>query len=118
MSGEDAHLLDRPPGRGHRRRRDVDIGQVGEVETVEPGRGQRAARRRPDPGASPAWPAATRGEVLNVNADTAAAALAVALGAAKLVVLTDVAGLYANWPDRQAVADGRRPRGRGGRPPR
>src|SRR5439155_1064465 len=40
----------------------------------------------------------TGGEVYNVNADTAAAALAVALGAAKLVVLTDVAGLFANWP--------------------
>jgi len=38
------------------------------------------------------------GEVYNVNADTAAAALAVALGAAKLVVLTDVAGLYRDWP--------------------
>jgi acetylglutamate kinase len=38
------------------------------------------------------------GEVLNVNADTAAAALAVAVGAEKLVVLTDVAGLYADWP--------------------
>jgi acetylglutamate kinase len=36
--------------------------------------------------------------VLNVNADTAAAALAVTLGAAKLVILTDVAGLYADWP--------------------
>lgn len=35
----------------------------------------------------------------NVNADTAAAALAVALGAEKLVMLTDVAGLYRNWPD-------------------
>ena len=40
----------------------------------------------------------TGGEVYNVNADSAAAALAVALGAAKLVVLTDVAGLFANWP--------------------
>ena len=40
------------------------------------------------------------GVVHNVNADTAAAALAVALGAEKLVVLTDVEGLYANWPDR------------------
>jgi acetylglutamate kinase len=38
------------------------------------------------------------GEVLNVNADTAAAALAVALGAAKIVLLTDVAGLYETWP--------------------
>jgi len=38
------------------------------------------------------------GAVYNVNADTAAAALAVALGAAKLVVLTDVSGLYRDWP--------------------
>ncbi|HEX2416627.1 MAG TPA: acetylglutamate kinase, partial [Micromonosporaceae bacterium] len=39
------------------------------------------------------------GVVHNVNADTAAAALAVALGARKLLILTDVAGLYADWPD-------------------
>ena len=44
------------------------------------------------------------GEVLNVNADTAAAALAVALGAVKLVMLTDVAGLYANWPGSPTAA--------------
>ena len=44
------------------------------------------------------------GELYNVNADTAAAALAVALGAEKLVVLTDVEGLYADWPGRR---DGR-----------
>ena len=43
------------------------------------------------------------GQVLNVNADTAAAALAVALGAEKLVVLTDVEGLYADWPDRATL---------------
>ena len=43
------------------------------------------------------------GEAYNVNADTAAAALAVALGAAKLVVLTDVAGLYRDWPSSAEV---------------
>ena len=43
------------------------------------------------------------GQVLNVNADTAAAALASALGAAKLVLLTDVEGLYADWPDRDSL---------------
>ena len=43
------------------------------------------------------------GEVLNVNADTAASALAVALGAHKLVVLTDVEGVYANWPDESSL---------------
>jgi acetylglutamate kinase len=43
------------------------------------------------------------GQSLNVNADSAAAALAVALGAAKLVILTDVAGLYRDWPDRDSL---------------
>ena len=43
------------------------------------------------------------GQVLNVNADTAAAELAAALGAAKLVVLTDVEGLYGNWPDPSSL---------------
>ena len=43
------------------------------------------------------------GDSLNVNADAAAGALAAALGAEKLVILTDVAGLYANWPDRDSL---------------
>jgi acetylglutamate kinase len=43
------------------------------------------------------------GQSLNVNADSAAAALAVALGAAKLVILTDVAGLYRDWPNRDSL---------------
>ena len=43
------------------------------------------------------------GQVLNVNADTAAAALACALGARKLVVLTDVEGVYAAWPDKDSL---------------
>jgi acetylglutamate kinase len=43
------------------------------------------------------------GTVHNVNADTAAAALAVALGAEKLLALTDVEGLYRDWPDSEDV---------------
>ena len=43
------------------------------------------------------------GDSLNINADAAASALATALGAEKLVILTDVAGLYANWPDRESL---------------
>ena len=70
----------------------VDIGQVGEIDTVEPGSG--AARCSPTAGSRCVSSVARGddGEVYNVNADTAAAALAVALGAAKLIVLTDVAG--------------------------
>jgi acetylglutamate kinase len=47
--------------------------------------------------------AGLQGEVYNVNADTAAAALAIALKAEKLIVLTDVEGLYANWPASDEV---------------
>ncbi|MGV2985982.1 acetylglutamate kinase, partial [Microbacterium sp. AGC85] len=43
------------------------------------------------------------GQSLNVNADAAASALAVALNARKLVVLTDVPGLYADWPNRESL---------------
>lgn len=43
------------------------------------------------------------GASLNINADAAAGALATALGAEKLVILTDVAGLYSNWPDRDSL---------------
>jgi acetylglutamate kinase len=98
MSGEDAHLLtarriqaigaDGDP---------IDIGHVGEVESVNPG----AVSALLADGRIPVISTVARsdgGEVLNVNADTAAAALAVALGAVKLVMLTDVAGLYADWP--------------------
>ncbi|MDQ1699378.1 MAG: acetylglutamate kinase, partial [Frankiaceae bacterium] len=48
----------------------------------------------------------SRGEdgcVFNVNADTAAASLAIALGAEKLVMLTDVEGLYGDWPNSTDV---------------
>ena len=98
MSGEDAHLM--TARRVQATTADgetVDIGQVGEVESVDPG----AISALIADGRIPVISSVARsdtGEVLNVNADTAAAALAVALGAAKLVVLTDVAGLYAHWP--------------------
>jgi acetylglutamate kinase len=98
MSGEDAHLMTARRVRATTADGEsVDIGQVGEVESVNPG----AISALIADGRIPVISSVARseaGEVLNVNADTAAAALAVALGAVKLVVLTDVAGLYANWP--------------------
>ncbi len=75
----------------------VDIGLVGEIQATDPG----AIRALIADGRIPVVSSVARGEdgeVYNVNADTAAGALAVALGAAKLVVLTDVAGLYRTWP--------------------
>jgi acetylglutamate kinase len=81
---------------------EVDLGLVGEVASVRPeavldvieaGRIPVISSVAPDP----------EGAVHNVNADTAAAALAVALGAEKLLILTDVEGLYENWPDSDDV---------------
>jgi acetylglutamate kinase len=122
MSGEDAHLL---TARRVMATTDdgeiVDIGHVGEVESVNPGAVSALIADGRIPVISTVALSGT-GEVLNVNADTAAAAVAVALGAAKLVMLTDVAGLYANWPgspgaaSEAAVADGGSATG-DGRPP-
>ncbi len=104
ISGEDAHLLTarRIQATGDDGEA-VDIGHVGEVDSVNPG----AVSALLADGRIPVISTVARsdvGEVLNVNADTAAAALAVALRAVKLVVLTDVAGLYADWPGPSASA--------------
>jgi len=81
----------------------VDLGLVGEVTAVDP----TAVLEALDAGRIPviSTVAIENGStsILNVNADSAAAALAVALGAAKLVVLTDVAGLYKDWPNRDSL---------------
>ena len=80
----------------------VDIGQVGDVVQVDPSAVTALLRA----GRIPVVATVARGRdglSYNVNADTAAAALAAALGAEKLIVLTDVAGLYANWPDTSEV---------------
>ncbi|MCW2880493.1 MAG: Acetylglutamate kinase [Sphaerisporangium sp.] len=97
MSGEDAHLFTAERKHAEVNGEKVDIGQVGEIVRVEAG----AVRALLDDGRIPVVSSIARGEegeIYNVNADTAAAALAVALGAEKLVVLTDVEGLYADWP--------------------
>ena len=104
LSGEDAGLFT-----GRRRGAvvdgaEVDLGLVGDVVAVDPA----AVHAQLDAGRIPvvssiAPDAANPGQSLNVNADSAAASLAVALGAAKLVILTDVAGLYRDWPNRDSL---------------
>ena len=104
MSGEDAHLFTAERKYVIVDGNPVDIGQVGEIVKVDPG----AVRAMIDNGRIPVVSSVARGvngEIYNVNADTAAAALAVSLDAAKLIVLTDVEGLYANWPDDTEVID-------------
>jgi acetylglutamate kinase len=78
-----------------------DLGLVGDVTAVDPARVFEIIAA----GHIPVISTVANGpdSLLNVNADSAAAALAVALGAAKLVILTDVAGLYSDWPDRDSL---------------
>jgi acetylglutamate kinase len=80
----------------------VDVGLVGDVIAVDPGPVRALLESGHIPVIATVAPDED-GVVHNVNADTAAAAVAVALGAVKLVVLTDVEGLYADWPDRDSL---------------
>ena len=96
------------------RRTDLDLGLVGDVDEVHPEAVLEAIAAGRIPVISSLALERGTGQVLNVNADSAAASLAVALGAAKLVVLTDVAGLYRDWPNRDSLVshiDVRRARG-------
>jgi acetylglutamate kinase len=117
MSGEDGGLLRAVRTGTVVDGEQIDLGLVGEVVGVNPegildiiaaGRIPVISTVAPeiaDDGSldGGAKQAQTTGQVLNVNADTAAAALAEALGASKLVILTDVEGLFANWPDRSSL---------------
>ncbi|MFH8369603.1 acetylglutamate kinase [Streptomyces sp. NPDC018031] len=97
LTGEDAHTLTAVRRAARVDGEPVDIGLVGDVVRVAP----EAVCALLDAGRIPVVSPIARGadgEIYNVNADLAAAALAGALGAEKLVMLTDVAGLYADWP--------------------
>jgi acetylglutamate kinase len=104
MSGEDANLLTATRAHATVDGAPVDLGQVGQIHTVDPGAVRALIADGRIPVISSVAPGSA-GEIYNVNADTAAAAVAVALGAAKLVLLTDVAGLYADWPASGDAAD-------------
>lgn len=102
ISGEDAHLFTATKRHAVIDGEQVDIGLVGQISEVRPD----FVRTLLDDGFIPVVSSiglGTDGQIYNVNADTAASALAIALGAEKLVVLTDVAGLYADWPQSDEV---------------
>ena len=104
LSGEDAALFGARRRGTHVDGEEVDLGLVGDVETVNPGAVQDILDAGRIPVVSTVAPDLdVDGQVLNINADTAAAALAVALKAHKLVMLTDVEGVYADWPDRDSL---------------
>ncbi|MBX9640101.1 MAG: acetylglutamate kinase [Mycobacteriaceae bacterium] len=81
---------------------DTDIGLVGDVDLVNTAAVLDLIAAKRIPVVSTLAPDA-EGVVHNINADTAAAALAEALGAEKLLMLTDVEGLYTGWPDRTSL---------------
>lgn len=102
ITGEDANMFTAV-------RRDVlvdgvatDIGLVGDVEKVDTAAVLDLIAAGRIPVISTIAPDAD-GVVHNINADTAAAAVAGALGAEKLVMLTDVEGLYTDWPNRDSL---------------
>jgi acetylglutamate kinase len=102
LSGEDAGTLVATRKAAIVDGQPVDIGLVGEIIATDPGAIEALLADGRIPVVS-SVAAGEQGEVYNVNADTAAAALAVALSAVKLVVLTDVAGLYRDWPSSEEV---------------
>ncbi|HUR15509.1 MAG TPA: acetylglutamate kinase [Mycobacteriales bacterium] len=102
LSGEDAQLMTAERRDAHVGGEPVDVGFVGDVVDVQPA----ILGALLDEGKIPVVATVAKGSdghLYNLNADTAASALAVALGAEKLVVLTDVEGLYADWPASDEV---------------
>ncbi len=102
LSGEDENLFKAIVVAGETKDGPVDIGLVGEVRSVNPRSVLQAIDSSVVPVISSIAPT-VEGQVLNVNADLAAAALAVAVGAEKLMVLTDVQGLYSDWPNKDSL---------------
>jgi acetylglutamate kinase len=103
LTGEDGHTISATKHQPRIEGELVDIGRVGEITEIDTG----VIRTLLDDGRIPVVSSIARsaddGHVYNVNADTAAAALAAALGAETLVVLTDVEGLYEDWPSSDDV---------------
>ncbi|RPF24815.1 acetylglutamate kinase [Streptomyces sp. TLI_185] len=103
MTGEDADTLTATRLMPWIDGEPVDVGRVGSITRVD----TAVLETLLDTGRIPVISSVARSaedrDVYNINADTAAAALATALGAEALVILTDVAGLYAGWPHSEEV---------------
>lgn len=101
-SGEDAGLFTATKRYATVDGQQYDIGLVGDIAHVEPSTILDLIEAGRIPVVSTIAPDET-GQVYNINADTAAAALAQALGAERLVMLTNVEGLYTDWPDKASL---------------
>ncbi|HEV2439617.1 MAG TPA: acetylglutamate kinase [bacterium] len=99
LSGKDGRML-----LARKYESDVDLGQVGEVEAVDPA----LVRSVSADGYIPVIASIGIGQdgtSYNLNADTAAGALAVAVGASKFILLTDVDGVYRNHEARTLISE-------------
>ncbi|MGW1197023.1 acetylglutamate kinase [Streptomyces sp. NPDC002536] len=103
LTGEDARTMTAVKHYAEVDGERVDIGRVGEITDIDTGAVQALLDDGRIPVVSSVARSADDGHVYNVNADTAAAALAAALGAETLMVLTDVEGLYEDWPHSDEV---------------
>lgn len=102
LSGEDAGLFTAQKKYVELDGESVDIGRVGDItqvnasslfDLIDAGRIPVISTIAPD----------ENGDIYNINADTAAGALAEALSAERLVMLTNVKGLYTDWPDKNSL---------------
>ncbi|MEX1008004.1 MAG: acetylglutamate kinase [Acidimicrobiia bacterium] len=98
LSGEDAGLI-------MVSMRDERLGFVGDVSSIDPSIVVRLLNEDLIPVIATIGVDET-GQAYNINADTVAGAIAEALDAEKLVYLTDVAGLYADYPDESTLISG------------
>lgn len=103
LTGEDAHTITAVKHLPTIDGESVDIGRVGEITAIDTGAIDALLADGRIPVVSSIARASDDGHIYNVNADTAAAALAAALGAETLMVLTDVEGLYEDWPHSDDV---------------
>jgi len=87
LSGKDGRMI------MARRKADAELGLVGEVEQINPEIVQILTQKGYIPVVSPIG-VSEEGETLNINADYVAGALGGALQAHKLVLLTDVEGIF------------------------
>ena len=102
VSGEDASLFRAEKHYPEVDGEKIDIGLVGDIVEVKPDFINLLIEDGLIPIVSSVATDET-GNVYNVNADVAAGRLATALSAEKLVMLTDVAGLYSDWPNSESV---------------
>ena len=84
---------------------EVDLGFVGDVKSVNPAHLLELTEQGVVPVVAPVSSDEDLVTGLNVNADFAAAAIAASLGASALIVMTDVAGIYRNWPDKNSLIE-------------